>query len=455
MAFAPSVEPQPDADSTAASPSPYLLRVSDTIKAYRLALRGLLGGKFQGVVAQLPAHLRGPSSTFVLQCTDGILVRTDAAATTAEAKVRCAMLNESMAEAAPKFSEFVLHFPVDLEKFDPGPHGVQLTMEIVDFEKNTRREVGRMRWLVAAASMLPTDYVAQPTPARPPCLVSLANEIEFHMGGTIESAEPEAKREVRSNEQFIGHGRSRLPVGWESFEAFPLGYEEHWNPSHAPLWAECELYAWIARENATGLSLCSLDGRGALRDHYAAVLREFERLLDGAEEPMHQFLKKHPNLLNPAHDKCWSKVPFGDRFSDFVFREPHNDYELVEIEAPHRELFREDGQQRQELTHAINQLLDWVGYIQENKARVEEELGFSGISTNPRCLVVIGRSSSLSEADRRKLVTTQAQHNKLRILTYDDVLANARSHLERIVGPLGMIGTNLKFYFFQDQGSPP
>lgn len=170
--------------------------------------------------------------------------------------------------------------------------------------------------------------------------------------------------------------RINLSTGWESFEAFPLGYEEHWNPSHAPLWAECELYAWIARKNATGLSLSSLDGRGALRDHYATVLQEFERLLDGPEEPMHQFLKKHPNLLKPTHDKCWSKVPFGDRFSDFVFREPYNDYELVEIEAPHRELFREDGQQRQELTHAINQLLDWVGHIQENKARVEEELGF-------------------------------------------------------------------------------
>lgn len=58
---------------------------------------------------------------------------------------------------------------------------------------------------------------------------------------------------------------------------------------------------------------------------------------------------------------------------------------------------------------------------------------------------MIGRSSSLSDTDRRKLVTIQAQHNKLRILTYDDVLANARAHLERIVGPLGLIGRNLKF----------
>ena len=77
--------------------------------------------------------------------------------------------------------------------------------------------------------------------------------------------------------------------------------------------------------------------------------------------------------------------------SDFVFREPNNDYELVELEAPIRPLFRKDGQQREELTHAINQIADWLTYLADNKRELEEKHDLTGISTTPRTLVVIGR----------------------------------------------------------------
>ena len=63
------------------------------------------------------------------------------------------------------------------------------------------------------------------------------------------------------------------------------------------------------------------------------LLAEFEELLAGPEEPCHQFLKTHPDLLCTTHDAAWSKVPFGEHVSDFVFREPRIDYLLVEIEA--------------------------------------------------------------------------------------------------------------------------
>jgi 2-succinyl-5-enolpyruvyl-6-hydroxy-3-cyclohexene-1-carboxylate synthase len=125
----------------------------------------------------------------------------------------------------------------------------------------------------------------------------------------------------------------------------------------------------------------------------------------------------------------------------------YNDYQLVEIEAPIRELFRRDGQQKQELTHAINQITDWVQYIQDNKQKVEQELGLYGISTNPRTLVVIGRSASLTIDNRRKLETLQAQQNKLRIITYDDVLSNAKESLSRILGNLDIQGHNLEIYY--------
>ena len=122
----------------------------------------------------------------------------------------------------------------------------------------------------------------------------------------------------------------------------------------------------------------------------------------------------------------------------------------MEIEAPIRELFRKDGQQREELTHALNQISDWIQYIANNKQRVEEELGLTGISTNPRTLVVIGRSASLTEENRAKLATLQAQQNKLRILTYDDLLVTARTNLERILGPLDLQGQNVEFFYYKE-----
>ena len=154
------------------------------------------------------------------------------------------------------------------------------------------------------------------------------------------------------------------------------------------VWAELDILAALAQANAVSSELNAIDSRAATRKRYADLLEEFERLLAGPEEPVHQFLKSHPELLCPTMERSWSKLPFGDRISDFVFREPHNDYELVELEAPIRELFRRDGQQREELTHAVNQILDWLQYIANNKEKVESELGLQGISTRARTTLV-------------------------------------------------------------------
>ena len=38
---------------------------------------------------------------------------------------------------------------------------------------------------------------------------------------------------------------------------------------------------------------------------------------------------------------------------------------------------------------------------------------------------------------------------KLRILTYDDLIASARANLERLFGPLGIVAVNAELYFFK------
>ena len=99
-------------------------------------------------------------------------------------------------------------------------------------------------------------------------------------------------------------------------------------------------------------------------------------------------------------------------------------------------MFRKDGQQREELTHAFNQIIDWRIFIENNLQKVQEEIGLVGMSPSPRSLVVIGRSSGLTAENRRKLATLQGQIPRLRILTYDELIQTAKAMAENLFGPL-------------------
>ncbi|MCP9626892.1 DUF4263 domain-containing protein [Rhodopseudomonas palustris] len=233
----------------------------------------------------------------------------------------------------------------------------------------------------------------------------------------------------------LRHG-FRIPAGWEALEVFPRYPAKAWNPDTAALWAENDLLAAALQRNLREEHFKALDPMAAARRSMAKILSDFEKLLDGDEEPLHQYIKRNPAILSPTHHRVWSKLSLGRRATDFIFREPSGEYLLVELESPLRPLFRADGQQREELTHAIDQIIDWRRYIEDNLRTVQNELGLDGISINPSCLIVIGRSSSVSDEGRRKLVAIQNSMPKMRIMTYDDLLSNARSSAENLLGPL-------------------
>ena len=426
--------------------------MAKTLSAYRDAAATLVNGKYAGQRALAPLNMRTPCDIFILRCTDGIFVRYDSVSG-AEAKTRCMGTDKCLAEVSPPFSEQVVHFPEDPQTYVPAAGGPEITLTKTSAKDGTVQEIAKSRPLVFAKKTFPEGFQIEPPPARPPTLVCVHNEFGIHLEGTVLPADaPVMQLDGPDAQQFIARRFFKLKVGWETIEIYPLLGGEHWKPEYARQWAELDLLAAIAQRNLQDLAIASLDSRAETRRRFSTVLDEFAVLLEGKEEPIHQFLKRNPGIFCQTYDHWWSKVPFGKgegkRVSDFVFREPHNDYLLVEIEAPSRKLFRKDGQQCQDLTHAINQIADWVQYIGNNKREVEEDLGLRGISTNPRTLVVIGRSASLTEENRRKLVTLQAQQNKLRILTYDDLIATARANLDRLFGPLDQ-GQNEEVYYFK------
>jgi len=420
--------------------------IADALKAYCVAARALLKGKYACYAEVAPRHLLSPCDIVILRCRDGVFVRYDLT-THGDPRARAGATSGSLGEIAPQFSERMIHFGITPEQLDPSQLGPGFVLAVKDPTGATKQSL--TLYPVIFANQLPDGFQIPRPPTRPICLVSIQNELILQIGGLVVPVDAPLGVDGPDVQQFIAQSRAKLRVGWQAIEIYPLLGDEHWQPEYAAMWAELDILGMAARHNLRETELNTLDPRAETRKQYAALLTEFESLLQGPEEPVHQFLRQHPELVSPTHVQYWSKLPFGAKKSDFVFREPHNDYEIVEIEAPVRELFKKDGHPRDELTEAISQIRDWVRFIEDNKRTVEAELGLTGISTSPRRLVVIGRSESLTEENRRTLTTLQNDQPKLRILTYDDLIASARANLERILGPLSLTGENVRLYFFK------
>jgi hypothetical protein len=430
------------ADTRPASPLSKAMAI--TLKAYVKAGRELADGEFTRLRDLAPPNFRVPCHIYVVCCPDGVLVRYDAAIAE-EPKIRSTDHPESLTKLAPVFSEYLVHSTDDPATYVPEHAGPSLTLGIRGEIQSTA--VAQFYPIIVAPKASPSGFPTPHPSEPPPCLAAVNREFHMQLHGEIVPSDLPAGAITSPPEEFIAHTVISLPVGWQAIEIYPRLDESYWKPEFAATWAKLNFLSAIAQRNAIETALHQLDGRGAARDRYAELLEEFEALLSGPEEPCHQFLKSHPELICPTYDAYWSKKTFGTHVSDFVFREPPSDYLLVEIEAPHRLVFRKDGHPRQMLTRAISQIRDWIRYIQDNRAQVEQDL--IGISATPRSLVVIGRSGLLTEENRRILAVMQSEQPRLTILTYDDLVLRARTQLERLLGPFFVKGPNVNMYFFR------
>ena len=91
-------------------------------------------------------------------------------------------------------------------------------------------------------------------------------------------------------------------------------------------------------------------------------------------------------------------------------------------------------------------------FTEDNLSTVQRELGLEGISSNPQSLVVIGRSRSLTDENKRKLVTLENESPRIKVMTYDDVLIKAKEVIENLLGPLwDDVTGNTKIYYIPKQ----
>lgn len=417
-------------------------QVGLTLKAYRDAAKTLLQEKYAELREIAPAHMRGDCDCTAIICDDGIIVRYDRHSGN-EPKVRVGILPERVTSFAPKFSGGFVHCSLDPATYELPPDGPRI--QLFKSSSATGERTPLLEGQLAIVVPWGARRQQMAGSSRPVPYVSVTNEFTLYIQGELFKESDSAQ--LGTGQQFILRSHMNFTVGWQIFEVYPAFDADVWQPSVAPMWAELNLLAAVARQNLLDQQFQQLDPNAASRKQFGSLLKQFEALLDGLESPIQGFLKEHPELLSLTHIGVWPKLSFGARVTDFVFRDPSNNYLLVEIEAPIRTLFRKDGQPHEELIHAIDQVTDWLRYIEDNLPTVQRELGLTGISTSPQTLIVIGRSGNLTEENRRKLVTLQNMVPKLRIMTYDDLIANVKAVAENLFGPLWDIEGNAEVYY--------
>ncbi|MBI4286805.1 MAG: DUF4263 domain-containing protein [Chloroflexi bacterium] len=419
-------------------------QIGRTMKAYLDSAEQLLQGKLADIRDLAPIHLSNPGNLFVVACPDGVAIRFDRK-TEDKRRTFAGWTNDSLLKLAPLLSQNLIHCYTDRNYTSTIPTtGAELKLFAVDAATKVQHDILSIRAGIDAVIEKPPLLPAPPH--KPFCLVSVHNSLELGLVGVMVNAEAKS---FEQGQEFITRTKFRFPFGWECIEIYPFVDVQHWRPEYAPLWAENNLFASAVASQFRESYFQQLDPNAAARRLFASLLKSYQELLDTnpKEEILQSFLGKRPNLLCPAEIRVWPKLELGNHVTDFVFREAPGDYLLVELERSTHRLFVKNGDPSRELDHALSQIIDWKRYIEDNLPTVQRELGLSGISASPKSLVVIGRSAELSSENRRKLQTIESNSHKLKIMTYDDVYANAKAVVENLLGPLGDPGGTTQIYY--------
>ena len=167
-------------------------------------------------------------------------------------------------------------------------------------------------------------------------------------------------------------------------------------------------------------------------DVLEAYCDEFLELLEAKgdeEEVIHQWLKdaRHSVFLDPYASRIWSKLPFGDKVSDFVVRRADGTYKLIEIERANERILRSDNAEPTALfNHACQQVRDWQRYIRDNVQTVRSELDLADIDS-PDGIVVFGRTREIAGKEAVRRWRDMKSTTDPVVYTYDELCDSVRA----------------------------
>jgi hypothetical protein len=139
------------------------------------------------------------------------------------------------------------------------------------------------------------------------------------------------------------------------------------------------------------------------------------------EKEIHEFLAQYPIIVDPHGSSMKSELKLGGQYRvDLAIQYTLDEKKLllIELEHPRASIFTAKGRPRSHVTHAIQQVEDWLQWWREHPKDVPK--GFD--STIPvQGLVVIGRNKNLTERDKRRLLHLNSTRD-VKLITYDELL---------------------------------
>jgi len=141
-----------------------------------------------------------------------------------------------------------------------------------------------------------------------------------------------------------------------------------------------------------------------------------------SEREVHRFLVHHPELIDPAASRIMSEVALGSDYRVDIALQYDigrlQKTQLIEVERPNHDLFTKAGRPRAHVTHAIQQVEDWIRWWRENPERVPAPLR---PEFPPEGTVLIGRSISV-DPDQQNRLEHLNLNRKVKVVTYDTLL---------------------------------
>ena len=184
----------------------------------------------------------------------------------------------------------------------------------------------------------------------------------------------------------------------------------------------------------------------------ADLAHELEVLIDTTrhEEDIQHFFERYPHFLpgldhyhnGPVYDLVVAKLPLGiDFITDFAFISQNSQtarLTCVELESPHKKIFRNDGSFSRHYLDAKQQIADWNMWAQEHLRDAINLFGPMSRHVTPRiydlgisleCVLIIGRQANIRTRKEHERWSSEAalRQASMQIMTYDRVLAKMRS----------------------------
>lgn len=139
------------------------------------------------------------------------------------------------------------------------------------------------------------------------------------------------------------------------------------------------------------------------------------------ERKLHEFLNDNPIMMGAHWDSVQPEVRFGNQYrADFILRaiRAMPKVQLVELERSNHKLFTKDLHETDEVTHAVQQVSDWLRWWRQNS---DNPIVAPSRGVDPSGIVVIGRSSHLTDRERETLAHNN-QRREIEVITYDELL---------------------------------